>query len=98
MLENNFFRSKHDNCIYFKEITSGCILYLLLYVDDILTACKSMTEIQKLKQVLNSEFDTKDLGSAKKILGMEIKRDRTLRKLYLTQNGYLEKVWSSLEW
>ena len=34
----------------------------------------------------------KDLGAAKKILGMEIYRDRQAGKLYLTQKSYIEKV------
>ncbi|RVW26889.1 Retrovirus-related Pol polyprotein from transposon TNT 1-94 [Vitis vinifera] len=37
---------------------------------------KNRAEINKLKQLLSSEFEMKDLGAAKKILGMEIWRDR----------------------
>ncbi|KAG8488691.1 hypothetical protein CXB51_016642 [Gossypium anomalum] len=33
----------------------------------------------------------KDLGPIKKILGMEILRDRKASKLYLSQKGYIEK-------
>ncbi|GMJ08398.1 hypothetical protein HRI_004509000 [Hibiscus trionum] len=32
------------------------------------------------------------LGAAKKILGMEIHKDRGSRKLWLSQQGYVEKV------
>ena len=35
-------------------------------------------EIDRLKIQLSQEFETKDLGSAKKILGMEIRIVRTL--------------------
>jgi len=35
-----------------------------------------MAHIQKLKGQLKKEFDMKDLREAKKILGMEITRDR----------------------
>ena len=35
----------------------------------------------------------KDLGAAKKILGMEILRDRVARRLSLSQKGYIEKVF-----
>jgi len=34
----------------------------------------------------------KDLGAAKKILRMEIHRDRSSKKLWLSQQGYVEKV------
>ena len=46
----------------------------------------------KLKSLLSSEFDMKDLGAAKKILGIEIHRDREAGKLWLSQKGYLKKV------
>ena len=84
--------SSYDSCVYFKKCDDGSILYLLLYVDDMLIAAKDMGEIQKVKDLLNSEFDMKDLGAAKKILGMEIIRDRKARKLYLSQRGYVQKV------
>ena len=94
MLENGFSRSKHDSCVYYKVLTDNCIIYLLLYVDDILIAYKSMKEIQKLKKCLGGEFEMKDLGPARKILGMEINRDKKHKKLFLTQKGYLEKILS----
>ncbi|KAJ9567521.1 hypothetical protein OSB04_003487 [Centaurea solstitialis] len=84
--------SSYDSCVYFKKCDDGSILYLLLYVDDMLIAAKDMGEVQKLKDQLNSEFDMKDLGAAKKMLGMEIVRDRKARKLYLSQEGYVQKV------
>lgn len=36
----------------------------------------------------------KDLGYAKRILGMEITRDRNKRTLFLSQEGYISKVLS----
>ena len=50
-------------------------IYLLLYVDDMLIFHKNMSEINKLKTQLQGEFEIKDLGVAKKILGMKIHRD-----------------------
>ena len=41
-----------------------------------LIAAKSKKEITTLKKLLSSEFEMKDLGAAKKILGMEITRDK----------------------
>ena len=64
---------------------------MLLYVDDILIAAKDKSEIVKLKAQLSKEFEMKDLGAAKKILGVEIIRDRKSGMLYLSQRGYIEK-------
>ncbi|KAG8488852.1 hypothetical protein CXB51_016759 [Gossypium anomalum] len=72
--------------------SDGSFVYLLLYVDDMLIAAKDKGEIRNVKTQLSKEFEMKDLGPAKKILGMEILRDRKASKLYLSQKGYIEKV------
>ena len=41
---------------------------------------------------LSKTFDMKDLGSAKRILGMEILRDRKVGKLWLSQERYIEQM------
>lgn len=38
------------------------------------------------------EFETKYLGEAKKILGMEVGHDMKVRNLWLSQRKYVEKV------
>lgn len=85
-------RSEYDSCVYFKQSDKGVYVYMLLYVDDILIASTDKAQVQKLKTELGSEFDMKDLGDAKKILGMEITRDREKRELSVSQEGYLWKV------
>ena len=40
--------------------------------------------ISRLKSHLSNEFEIKDVGAAKKMLGMEIHRDRKVNKLYLS--------------
>ena len=55
-------------------------------------AAKSRKEITTLKKWLSSEFDMKDLGAAKKILGMEITRDRKSVLLFLSQHNYIKKI------
>ena len=57
-----------------------------------LIASKSKVEIERLKTQLNLEFEMKDLGEAKKILGMEICRDRAHGRVSLSQKQYLKKV------
>jgi len=78
--------------VYFRQIFGDSFVYMLLYVDDMLIASKYKSLISKLKSQLGREFEMKDLGAAKKILGMEIQRDRKASKLYLSQSRYLEKI------
>ncbi|KAK9067917.1 hypothetical protein SSX86_012028 [Deinandra increscens subsp. villosa] len=87
-----FNRCSYDSCIYFKEYDASKFVYLLLYVDDMLVACAEIDQINETKELLMAEFEMKDLGEAKKILGMEIKRDRVNNELRLTQSGYIKKI------
>ena len=41
---------------------------------------------------MSKEFEMKDLGEAKKILGMEINRDKERGKLWLSQKQYLKRI------
>jgi hypothetical protein len=52
----------------------------------------NMQDINVLKKKLANLFAMKDLGVAKKILGMRITRDRKNHKLTLSRGEYIEKV------
>ncbi|KAG8487895.1 hypothetical protein CXB51_018354 [Gossypium anomalum] len=88
-LEEEIYRTQPDG---FKKLQEGTFIYLLLYVHDMLIASKSKVGIERLKTQLNLEFEIKDLGEAKKILGMEIWRDRAHDRVSLSQKQYLKKV------
>ena len=81
--------SHYDLCVYYNKLPDGEYIYLLLYVYDTFIASKNKSAIDKLKKDLSSEFEMKDLGEVKKVLGMEIERDRRSDKVSLTQKGYL---------
>ena len=79
-------------------VVSDDLTYLLLYTDDMLIAAKNKTHVQKLKTQLKKEFGMKDLGEVKKILDMEITRDRSSRRLWLSQENYVLKVLERFTW
>ena len=84
MKDQKYKRSKYDHCVYLHKIQDGFYIYLLLYVDNMLIATKSQVEIDRLKAQLSKEFEMKDLGKAKKILGMQINRDSERGKIWLS--------------
>jgi hypothetical protein len=86
-----FTRSKEDHCVYFKLIGDH-LIYLVLYVDDMLLIENNKEIIQDVKIHLSYKFDMKDLGDSKFILGMEIKRDWKRRKLWLNQRKFVEPI------
>ena len=92
MIKIGYRRCEHDCCVYVRSLNDGSFIFLLLYVDDMLITAKSIVEVNKLNVLLNREFDIKDLGVAKKIIGMEIRRDRDAKRLWLSQAGYVKKV------
>jgi hypothetical protein len=92
MLGQGYTRSPYDPCVYFRKVRDGSFIYLLLYVDDMLIVSKSIREIDNLKKTMSMEFEMKDLGEARKILGMEIVRDRESGRVWLSQKAYLQKV------
>nr|GEW50083.1 retrotransposon protein, putative, Ty1-copia subclass [Tanacetum cinerariifolium] len=49
-------------------------------------------EIGSTKSLLKKEFDMKELGEAKKILGMKIVRDRSRKILRVSQSGYVSMI------
>ena len=64
--------------------------YILLYLEDMLITFKSRSAIDQLKKDLTFKFEMKDPGEAKKVLGIEIERDRKSDKVSLTQGVFEE--------
>ena len=92
MHEHGYNRCHSNYCVYVKRLDDESYIILCLYVDDMLVAGSNMDHIKGLKCQLAHAFAMKDLGAAKKILGMKICRDRKNRTLMLSQADYVEKV------
>ena len=80
MIKIGYRRCEYDCCIYVRTFDDGSFIFLLLYVDDVLITAKNMHDVIEFKALLGKEFDMKDLDAAKKILVIEIYRDRSSRK------------------
>lgn len=70
-------------------------VYSMLYVDDERIALRSKSDVQKLKELLKSKFMMKNIGNGKKVLGMEIERNRQKGCLWISQEGYLRRAVSN---
>ncbi len=68
------------------------MLYLLVYVDDLLLVANDTAQLASVKAQLSSRFEMKDMGEAQFILGVQITRDRAKRQLYLSQAEYVRTV------
>jgi hypothetical protein len=89
--EFGFMRSEDEPCVYVR--TSGSIVvFLVLYVDDILLMGNDIPTLQSVKTWLGKCFSMKDMGDAAYILGIKIYRDRSRRLIGLSQSTYINKV------
>lgn len=70
-----------DLGLYVMRNKDGTVVYLLVYVDDILFASSSLAAIQSLKSALASTFDARDLGEPSQFLFISIQRDSSGIKL-----------------
>ena len=80
-----------DSCVYVMR-NSNTVMYLLVYVDDLLLVASDSDQLASVKTQLGNRFDMKDMGEAQFILGVQIKRDRAKRQLHLSQAEYIRMV------
>nr|GFC31285.1 hypothetical protein [Tanacetum cinerariifolium] len=68
------------------------VVFLILYVDDILIMGNNIPRLKEVKDYLGKCFSMKDLGEAAYILGINIYRDRSRRLIRLSQSAYIDKI------
>ena len=96
MMSHGYNRTTYGHCVFIRKFFDDDFIFYLLYVDDMLIIGHDSSKIDRLKRELSKYFAMKDLGSVKQILGMKICHDRKNRKLWLSQEIYIEKVLKRL--
>ena len=86
LLITGFNRLYADSCVYAYR-NDETIMFIALYVDDLLLLSSSLTKLVSLKQDLAKKFEMKDLGEAHFILGIQIERNLSARTLALSQQA-----------
>lgn len=86
-----FIKNEEEPCVY-KKFSANSIVFLILYVDDILLIGNDIPMLEAAKDSLKKSFSMKDLGEAAYILGIRIYRDRSRRLIGLSQSTYVDKV------
>ncbi|XP_035546183.1 uncharacterized protein LOC118348489 [Juglans regia] len=79
-----------DQCIYLK-VSGSKYIFLILYVDDILLVINDIKLLFETKRMLSSHFDTKDIGEASYVLGIQIFRERSRGVFGLSQKTYIDQ-------
>jgi transposase InsO family protein len=91
LVDFDFKQFESDPCIWIHENDKGERLYIALYVDDLIIAGENEDEIITIKRRLSNRFEMKDLGIAKKFLGMEIEYG-TDGSIKIHQDQYIQQL------
>ena len=80
-----------EPCILINNETG---LILFLYVDDLLVIARQecIHQINQFKAAVNSKYGIKDLSEAISFLNIRILRDIKAQKLWICQDGYIDKI------
>ena len=86
-----FEKNVDEDCVY-KYIKEKKVVFLVLFVDDILLIRNDVETLSNVKKWLAEQFQMKDLEEASYILGIQIIRVRKNKILALSQASYIDKM------
>src|SRR6266852_8333127 len=91
LLDLGFSRTHSDAGVYHRQDDGGTAI-IILYVDDITILGDSLNNINKIKSALSNHYEMTDLGEIDSYLGVNIKPDRSERRLEIDQSRYVLEI------
>ena len=89
LLRQGFIRSRNDYCLFAREEKEGHT-FILVWVDDIIVASRSMTVISDVKKALEATTQMEDRGRLHWFLGLRIRQEGS--KVTIDQERYIETM------
>ena len=89
LLKIGFVEAKTDTSLFVYH-SGADLVYLLLYVDDIILTASSTSLLHRTISTLQQEFSMKDLGHLHHFLGMQVQH--TSSGLFLSQRQYMLEI------
>ena len=90
LIKLGFIRSSHDYCLYTRT-KNGHLIYLVLYVDDIILAGISESEIEEVKLKLSKQFQMSDCGPLRHYLGTVVEYNKIDGVIKLSQEASIKR-------
>ena len=87
LLRQGFTRSRNDHCLFARSEAEDHT-FVLVWVDDIRVASRSMTVVSDVKKALEATFHMEDRGRLHWFLGLRIRREEG--KVRVDQERYIE--------
>nr|GFB64985.1 hypothetical protein [Tanacetum cinerariifolium] len=86
-----FIQNRDEPCVY-RKASGSDVVFLILYVNDILIMGNNILRLKEVKDYLGKYFSVENLGEAAYILGIKIYRDRFMRLIGINQSAYIDKI------
>jgi hypothetical protein len=90
-LDLGFKRCPSDNSIWVWSKDKVKVI-IPVYVDDITLACNDLGVLNKVKLELQTKFEMRDLGELSYILGLEVHRNCSQHKIWLSQRKHTSDI------
>ena len=86
-----FLRCEVDQAVFYKRVGTSLII-VLVHVDDCTIVATALPLINDFKANLVNHVEITDLGELHWLLGIEIRRERERRLIFLSQRSYLDSI------
>jgi hypothetical protein len=86
-MKNYGFKQSQANHTLFLKYDRGKLTVLIVYVDDMVVIGNNEEGIRRLRDYLAKEFEMKDLGALRYLLGIEVAQSK--HGIFLSQQKYV---------
>jgi hypothetical protein len=88
-----FLRSEVDQAVFYRrDVGRNLLIIVLVHVDDCSIVATTQPLINTFKIEIKKHVEITDMGELHWILGIEVKRIREERKIFLSQRSYIDSI------
>ncbi|MBV8801912.1 MAG: hypothetical protein JO131_02910, partial [Gammaproteobacteria bacterium] len=88
--QNGFIKCPYEHALYSKKDDGDNIIFVCLYVDDLIFTGSNPEMFAEFKRAMTKEFEMTDLGLMSYFLGIEVKQLE--EGIFITQEGYAKEI------
>ena len=88
--DTGFLKCPHEHALYVKTNKNGDMLFVCLYVDDLIFTGNNPKMFEDFKKAMTREFEMTDIGLMSYYLGIEVKQME--EGIFISQEGYAREV------
>ena len=88
LIDEGFTRSSNDSCLFTMRGTNDAMIYVLVWVDDIIIGCRCQDEVDKLRSRFSEWFKMDDRCALSWFLEMQVKQSPGM--VTVNQSRYID--------